>query len=338
MATNDFLVFGGGAGANVITQVTYSGLAARTAGFSAGVAHSAQLNKVWRQSSVMAAVLAQFIADITGQDALDDGTTAALLTNLKAGVRAQSIGVVGTMRNAKMSVTAASASATFTADEIVVESALGGLTYRLPSFNKTINLATTGAGGMDTGSAPNSGFVALYAIHNPTTGASALLAKNATSAVQPEVYGGANMPAGYTASALVSVWPTNGSGQLAIGAQLDRVVSINSVQVASGSTSATSGTPTALNIAAAVPMNARRVSGSGSITNPTANMNSIIMLSSLSGQATGLRQFSFNSATTGGQLQAFSGVQVLTAQTIYFAAYTSTASMSYTLHVSEYEF
>ncbi|MDT6962897.1 hypothetical protein QTN24_15460 [Cupriavidus sp. SZY C1] len=89
MATNDFLVFGGGAGANVIPQVTYSGLTARTAGFSSGVAQSAQLNKVWRQSSIMAAVLAQFISDQTGQDAVDDGTTATLLANLKAAVRLQ---------------------------------------------------------------------------------------------------------------------------------------------------------------------------------------------------------------------------------------------------------
>jgi hypothetical protein len=79
--------------------------------------------------------------------------------------------------------------------------------------NKTVNLATTGAGGMDSGAAPNNGFVAIYAIYNPTTGASALLARNATAAAQPTVYGGANMPAGYTASALISVWPTNASGQ-----------------------------------------------------------------------------------------------------------------------------
>lgn len=81
---NDFLVFGGAAGANVINQVTYSGLAARTAGFSSGVAQSAQLNKVWRQSSIMASVLAQFISDQTGQDAVDDGTITTLLANLKA--------------------------------------------------------------------------------------------------------------------------------------------------------------------------------------------------------------------------------------------------------------
>ncbi|QYY30227.1 hypothetical protein K2O51_22915 [Cupriavidus pinatubonensis] len=93
MATNDFLVFGGGAGANVITQVTYSGLAARTAGFSSGVAQSAQLNKVWRQSSIMSAVLAQFIADNTGLDALDDGTTATLLANLKTATTGRLINV-----------------------------------------------------------------------------------------------------------------------------------------------------------------------------------------------------------------------------------------------------
>jgi hypothetical protein len=72
----------------VITQVTYSGLAARTAGFSSGVAQSAQLNKVWRQSSIMSAVLAQFISDRTGLDVLDDGTTATILANLKAAAAA----------------------------------------------------------------------------------------------------------------------------------------------------------------------------------------------------------------------------------------------------------
>ncbi|MFP3756779.1 hypothetical protein SB751_23085 [Cupriavidus sp. SIMBA_020] len=85
---NDFLVFGGGAGANVLSQAAYSVLTARSAGFSSGVAQSAQLNKVWRQSSIMAAVLAQFISDRTGLDVLDDGTTATILANLKASAAA----------------------------------------------------------------------------------------------------------------------------------------------------------------------------------------------------------------------------------------------------------
>ncbi len=87
MAANDFLVFGGGAGSNVLSQGAWAALAARTAGFSSGVAQSAQLNKAWRQSSIMAAVLAQFIADNSGQDAVDDGTIAALLANLGLALR-----------------------------------------------------------------------------------------------------------------------------------------------------------------------------------------------------------------------------------------------------------
>ncbi|WP_232450919.1 hypothetical protein [Burkholderia ubonensis] len=86
MGTNDFLPFGGGGAANVIDQATYAALAARLTGFQSGTAQSAQLNKVWRQSSIMAAVLAQFIVNQTGQNATDDGTTATLLSNLATAV------------------------------------------------------------------------------------------------------------------------------------------------------------------------------------------------------------------------------------------------------------
>ncbi|AIO68009.1 hypothetical protein DM82_1188 [Burkholderia oklahomensis] len=86
MGTNDFLPFGGGGSANVIDQLTYAALAARTTGFQSGTAQSAQLNKVWRQSSIMAAVVAQFVVNQTGQNATDDGTTATLLSNLATAV------------------------------------------------------------------------------------------------------------------------------------------------------------------------------------------------------------------------------------------------------------
>ncbi|WP_157659926.1 hypothetical protein [Burkholderia ubonensis] len=87
MATNDFLAFGGGGAANVIDQPTYAALAARLTGFQSGTAQSAQLNKVWRQSSIMAAVVAQFAADYSGNNSTDDGTTATLEANLVAAIR-----------------------------------------------------------------------------------------------------------------------------------------------------------------------------------------------------------------------------------------------------------
>lgn len=82
MATNDFLPFGIAAGANVMSQAEYSVLSSRANGFSSGTAVSAQLNKAWRQSSVMSSVLAQYISDNAVSDVLDNGNTALVLSNL----------------------------------------------------------------------------------------------------------------------------------------------------------------------------------------------------------------------------------------------------------------
>lgn len=87
MATNDFLPFATAGGANVVTQAAYAALPALSTGYQAGVAASAQLNKTWRQSSIMAAVLAQFAADYSGNNSTDDGTTATLEANLVAAIR-----------------------------------------------------------------------------------------------------------------------------------------------------------------------------------------------------------------------------------------------------------
>ena len=87
MPTNDFKPFAIAGGANVISQVTYEGIPALGAGFSAGTAVSEQLNKVWRQSSVMAAALGSLIVD-QGFDALDDGDVPALAINLATAISA----------------------------------------------------------------------------------------------------------------------------------------------------------------------------------------------------------------------------------------------------------
>ncbi|MCA8242819.1 hypothetical protein [Burkholderia sp. AU32262] len=87
---NDFLPFATGPGANVVDQATYAALTALTTGFLSGTAQSVQLNKVWRQSSIMSAVIAQFIVAQTGQAAVDDGTTPTLLANFTKAVNAAS--------------------------------------------------------------------------------------------------------------------------------------------------------------------------------------------------------------------------------------------------------
>ncbi|EON3366097.1 phage tail protein, partial [Yersinia enterocolitica] len=84
---NEILPFGLGAESNVMTQAEYEALAARLGGFSSGVAKSEQLNKVWRQSSFVASVLADFIATQSGNDVLDNGNTATLLASLELAIK-----------------------------------------------------------------------------------------------------------------------------------------------------------------------------------------------------------------------------------------------------------
>lgn len=90
MPTNDFQPFAAGGSANVISQSQYLTLSALSTGFQTGIAQSNQLNKVWRQSSIIAAMIAQFICDKSGQNAIDDGTIAALEFNFIAAL--QSVG------------------------------------------------------------------------------------------------------------------------------------------------------------------------------------------------------------------------------------------------------
>lgn len=87
MPTNDFKPFAVGGGATVVSQAIYAAAVTLLAnGFQNGIADPAYLNKVWRQSSIMAAVLGEFIVDKTGENVLDDGTTAALVANLKTAI------------------------------------------------------------------------------------------------------------------------------------------------------------------------------------------------------------------------------------------------------------
>jgi hypothetical protein len=92
MATNEFLAFAADPAANVMLQSDYAatGFTSRILGFSTGTALSLQLNKVWRQASLIAAMIAQFSVDNTNQDALDDGSPggqAALLTHFTQAIK-----------------------------------------------------------------------------------------------------------------------------------------------------------------------------------------------------------------------------------------------------------
>jgi hypothetical protein len=245
-------------------------------------------------------------------------------------------GTVGQVRNLAMSVTTASATATLTADEIVVGSALAGQKYVLGSFIKTINLATTGAGGMDTGSAPTSGFVALYAIYNPTSGAAALLATNAATK-QPNVYGGANMPAGYTASALLTVVPTNASSQFPVLLVRDRRITLQQATILSGSGIFVSTISYSAISTTTMPLNAVSIRGSVALTVNGSASVTVGVASNTTG--IGLLTCGINNNAAAGGVSTPFEIQLGGPQSLawYGQGNSVTVTTTYTISLSSYE-
>jgi hypothetical protein len=354
--------------------------------------------------SAILALLGALLTPDTSNNVLAYQTPPVLDSSLKLQTTAgaNAVGpVVGAVRSLKMQVAAASATASMTADEIVVETALGGAPFRVPNFSKSINLATTGAGGMDTGSAPVSGYVGLYAIYNPnsasftgsisgatltvaavasgtlavgqyvqgaapgtvisalgtgtggtgtytvsvsqtvasstlTTGTAALLGVNATAAALPSVYGGSSMPSGFTASALVSVVPTNSSSQFQTFTQIDRRITRSEASVYSTTTTSTSQGTTSLSIAAAVPKNAVSVSGNLKIT---VNSNAPVMSISSDAAGSGAQIYDVFAAANVGLVTPFPSLDLFTPQTMYYNwSNTNTNSTTYQITINKYEF
>ncbi len=86
--TTDFLPFATGGGANVISQSLYAADTTVTNGFSSGIAPSAKFNKVWRQSSFVAAGVATWMANTLNTNIPDDGNLSSFVTNLGLAVKA----------------------------------------------------------------------------------------------------------------------------------------------------------------------------------------------------------------------------------------------------------
>ncbi len=264
-------------------------------------------------------------------DIKNDGVTAvaSALSNLQ--LRESFSGIVGDTRNARMSIAIPSATATFTADSLIVEDS-AGRQYRLSVIDVNINLASAGAGGMDSGAAPVSGFVALYVIYNPTTQATALIATDATASAVPEICSGASLPAGYTASALVSVWRIANS-QFVTGFQCGRSIATTNNSLLS--TSASSPSSTALNIASMIPKNARRVTlSTGAVQTSAANATGIIVQSS----ASGVGEVGTQAASTAGTSasNAAARLSIIDVQTIYYKTIGS-GTGQFSISTSEYE-
>lgn len=94
MAQNDYLLWAGGAGANVEPQASFAADPARTTGEATGKASSARANKLWRQASMWSVALATLVNN-NGQDALDDGNPDNLVAALTTALSGLLTGIPG---------------------------------------------------------------------------------------------------------------------------------------------------------------------------------------------------------------------------------------------------
>lgn len=83
----DYLPVATAGGAVTDPQATFRGAGYQTSGFQQGIAQPSQINKIVRQSSMIAAAVATFISNTLAIDVIDDGNLPNLITNLTKAIR-----------------------------------------------------------------------------------------------------------------------------------------------------------------------------------------------------------------------------------------------------------
>ncbi len=83
---NDFKPFATGEGANVLEQLEYEKSGFLKEGFKKGMARSSEINKAIRQGSSIAAAVARFTAEKTGENLLDNGDIDTLSRHIETAI------------------------------------------------------------------------------------------------------------------------------------------------------------------------------------------------------------------------------------------------------------
>jgi len=169
--------------------------------------------------------------------------------------------ISGARKNLLMTAPGNAASITITADGIVVASS-AGVTRTLRSVNVTINTATTGANGLDTGTLAASTYYVAHVIYNPSTNTVAgLLSLSATAPTLPSGYtmfaaAGSDKTDGTANKYPLAIRKSNYSSQYVWGGSLNVTAPVVLV-----SSSASATWPTTISLSNIVPATATRVRG-----------------------------------------------------------------------------
>jgi hypothetical protein len=248
------------------------------------------------------------------------GVTAGMLGNYPQ----QQTGIVGNSRGLAGSGASGGKTASWTAQELIAETTLGGVPYKGSSLSLSFNGAGTGAGGMDTGSMPISADLSIYAIYNPTTNTWNTLGCAGSTSNGP-IYSGSHMPSGYTASTLLWAGVPDGSGDFQHFAQKGRRIYIEDVAVLTAGTSTTSAS---ISLGVIVPAAAVEVWGGASVQTGASLSGSMAgepVATSVADTGAGYQQVSGPTPPYGGNFQ---GIPMVTAQTMYYIVASGGSNMN----------
>lgn len=244
-------------------------------------------------------------------------------------------GVIGYGRNVNSVLVNQGPTIPLTADEIILQDALGGVPYKFKNVSLSNNISTGGViNGFDTGTAPANGFAAVYWMYNPTTGVLGTLSTNATSVKAPEIYAGGAAPSGFTVSALAAVLPLGTvNATYAPFVLTDRKVDFLITTILSSSSFIGVGTA---RTSTAIPLNARFVGGANNVG---STATSVIQqnLGPASTAALGL-QVNITTVQAGTTLGIPFKCAISTPQTIYQTTANSAGTPSFSISINTYEF
>src|SRR5258708_8879267 len=263
----------------------------------------------------------------------DNSTLVATTAFVQTAVAGSGTGIAGSVKILVGTAAGGTKTASWTIKELVAETALGGTPYKGTNLALNFNGANTGAGGMDVaGTFPNLNDLHIYAIYNPGGNTWSTLG---TTACNGPVYTGGHMPAGYTASAMISSGEAHVTPNIVPFGQVDNRIFLRSTNVLDNVIAARPSAWNALSISGAVPAIARTVCGNmGTGTNNSARI-------AVAADANGLGEFNnFNGQTTIQSpdgffsVNPFSDIPLMTAQQIYW--WTDSTSIPARINISNY--
>ena len=238
----------------------------------------------------------------------------------------------GTVRGLKAVMSGATITMAYS-EAVVLSSLPGGVATKLPANpSLTFNIATTGNGGLDTGSM-STGFVAVYLMYNPVSKGTCLYGTNVTGIAAPSQYSGTVQLAGYTSSGLVGIYAVSAANTLRTGNQVNRT--INYPNTSAVLTNSSIATNVSLNIASQVPYSAITIRGYMNITSSLGGVCAFSIANDAAGS--GFQQVYATASSGSLAAEDNYSLSVYTPSTIYYSQSISGTSTA-NLFITSYDF